>query len=230
MRVGLMESERKRERQGSGMASSVVVHAVVIGLAVYGTATAKVVVHRATPTGITVFHEPPVPPGPHPRQRTSRPRCELCPPAPIVQRPLTLPTINTKVEVPPLSWDSLVGTPDSWGTGHDAGPEPVTPEPGEDGVFHTVDVMAVPDARNPAPVYPAMLRDAGVDGSISARFVVDSTGRVAAASIAFLGGGNALFEQSVRRALEAARFSPALVNGRAVRVLMAQTFEFRLRH
>ncbi|HEX6809597.1 MAG TPA: energy transducer TonB, partial [Gemmatimonadaceae bacterium] len=97
-------------------------------------------------------------------------------------------------------------------------------------VFRTVDVMAVPDARNPAPTYPSMLREAGIEGSISAQFVVDSTGRVAAPSITFLGGGNALFQQSVRRALEAARFSPALVDGHAVRVLMAQTFEFRLRH
>lgn len=75
-----------------------------------------------------------------------------------------------------------------------------------------------------------MLREAGIEGSISAQFVVDSTGRVAASSITFLGGGNALFQQSVSRALEAARFSPALVDGRAVRVFMAQTFEFRLRH
>lgn len=89
--------------------------------------------------------------------------------------------------------------------------------------------MAVPDARNPAPVYPSMLRDAGIEGSVSAQFVVDTTGRVAASSIAFLGGGNALFQQSVRRVLEASRFSPALVNGHAVRVLMAQTFEFRLK-
>jgi protein TonB len=88
--------------------------------------------------------------------------------------------------------------------------------------------MAEPDPRNPAPDYPSMLRNAGVEGSVSAQFVVDTTGRVLAASIAFAQGDNALFQRSVRRALEAARFRPALVNGRAVRVLMAQAFQFRL--
>ncbi len=229
MRLGLMESERTRERHGSGMASSVVVHAAVIGLAVYGTASANAVVHRDTPPIIPTF---PVPTKPSTRPTTrhaGRARCDLCAPVPILKEVQPAPNLNTSVDVPPVSFDSVVTAPNDWGTGHDAGPGPASPQPGEDGVFRTVDVIAVPDARNPAPVYPSMLRDAGVEGSISAQFVVDSTGRVAGSSITFLGGGNVLFQQSVRRALEAARFSPALVDGRAVWVLMAQTFEFRLR-
>ena len=230
MRIGLMESERKRERHRSGMASSVVVHAAVIGLAVYGTAGAKPVARRDTPPVIRSFPVPTKPSNPTTTGHVGRRRCDLCAPAPIPEHVRPLPTIGTKVDVPPMSWDSLVGSPNDWGTRHDAETGSGSTARGEGGVFRTVDVMAVPDARNAAPVYPSMLRDAGIEGSISAQFVVDSTGRVAASSIAFLDGGNALFQQSVRRALEAARFSPALVDGRAVRVLMAQTFEFRLRH
>lgn len=229
MRLGLMESERKRERHGSGIASSVVVHAAVIGLALYGTASAKAVVHRDTPVIIPTFPVPAKPATPT-SGHVARPRCEPCTPMPILKEVLPAPNLNPTVVVPPVSWDSLVGAPNDWGSGHGAASGPGSPERGSGGAFRTVDVMAVPDARNPAPVYPTMLREAGIEGSISAQFVVDSTGRVAASSITFLGGGNALFQQSVSRALEAARFSPALVDGRAVRVLMAQTFEFRLRH
>jgi len=228
MRIGLMESERKRERHGRGMASSVVVHAAVIGLAWYGTARATVA--RSEPVIATPIHFL------APSRRTTattggsgRPG-GIRAPTRIPAHVPPIPVGPVTVHAPLVSWDSLVGAPNDWGSGHDAGARRGSPEQGADGVFRTVDVMAVPDTRNPAPVYPSMLRDAGVEGSVSAQFVVDSTGRVAASSIAFLDGGNAVFQQSVRRALEAARFSPAQVGGHAVRVLMAQTFEFRLRH
>ena len=229
MRLGLMESERKRERHGRGVVSSVVVHAVAIGLAWYGTAAAHVI--HSTPE---VLHPVPFPPPPatpttHGRTGSGSSRGSSVRPR-IPDRVPLVPVGPVTIPAPAVPWDSLVGAPKNWGTGHDAGPGSGSRASGDDGVYRTVDVMAVPDARNPAPVYPSMLRDAGVEGSISAQFVVDSTGRVAASSVTFLGGGNALFEQSVRRALEAARFSPALVDGRAVRVLMAQTFAFRLRH
>lgn len=229
MRIGLMESERKRERHGRGVASSVVVHAAVIALAWYGTAAANVA--QSAPEIVQPVHY--LPPAPTPNtskgggtasaggRRAPLKIPTHLPPIPV--GPVTVPT-------PPMAWDSLVGSPNDWGSSQDARGRPAAPGRGADGVFRTVDVMATPDPKNPAPVYPSVLRDAGVEGSVSAQFVVDSTGRVTASSVTFLGDGNALFRQSVRRALEAARFSPALVDGRAVRVLMAQTFQFRLRH
>ena len=228
MRIGLVESERKRERHGRGMLSSVVVHAVVIGLSVSGTADAKATHTKAQVVRRINFPPPPATPTRHTGDGSGTSHRITAPP----QIPKHLPPIPVgpvKIPVPSVSWDSLVGAPHDWGTVPGAGPRPGASGSGPDGVFRTVDVMAEPDARNPAPVYPSMLRDAGIEGAISAQFVVDSTGRVAASSITFLEGGNALFQQSVRRALEAARFSPALVDGHAVRVLMAQTFEFRLR-
>lgn len=228
MRIGLMESDRKRERQGSGMASSVVVHAMVIGLAWHGIAAAHVA--QSPPERLQPVHY--VPPAPGPNTSTggrSGSAGGLRAPSRIPSHLPVIPVGPVSVPMPPAAWDSLVGSPNDWGTGHEVGGQAGAPGRGADGVFRTVDVMAVADPGNPAPVYPSMLRDAGVQGSVSAQFVVDSTGRVAGSSITFLAGGNALFRQSVRRALEAARFSPALVDGRAVRVLMAQTFQFRLR-
>lgn len=228
MRLGLVESDRARERQARGMASSVVVHAVVIGLACYGTLGAHVV-HPAPEIIESGIPWPPLQaPRPVPGRRGSGPGSGRTRPPTIPPSAPAIPVGPVAPTAPPVAWESLVASPNDWGTGRGTGTRP-GPADGDGGVFRTVDVMAVPDARNPAPVYPSMLSDAGIEGSVTAQFVVDSTGRVAAPSIAFPGGGNALFQQSVRRALAAARFSPALVDGRPVRVLMAQTFEFRLR-
>jgi len=227
MDLGLVESQRRLERHGRGMASSVVVHAVVIGLAWYGTAGAIV---RSGPEIVASMPLPPLAPA-HPTPTSGRSGASggIAPAPTIPTRLPPIPVGPVTVRVPDAPWDSLVAAPNDWGSGRHADGRSGSQRPGTGEVFRTVDVMAVPEAGNPAPVYPTMLRDAGVEGSISAQFVVDSTGRVAAPSITFLDGGNALFQQSVRRALEGARFSPALVDGRAVRVLMAQTFQFRLR-
>ena len=63
---------------------------------------------------------------------------------------------------------------------------------------------------------------------VTAQFVVDSTGRVDQRSIAFVGEANVLFERAVRRALEQARFTPAMLRGRPVRMMMRQDFVFRI--
>jgi protein TonB len=228
MSIALMESARKPERDARGMGMSVALHATVIGLAWYATAGATAAAVR--PTAVVViptYRQPERPTTPStarrggggPSQRVYDPHIPDKIP-PVVPGPVLL-------EEPVVSWDSLLAGPNDMGPGRDAGPA-TGATPDGDGVFRTVDVMAEPDPRNPAPDYPSMLRNAGVEGTVSAQFVVDTTGRVAASSIAFAQGGNALFQRSVRRALEAARFRPALVNGRAVRVLMAQAFQFRL--
>ncbi|MGH7648816.1 MAG: energy transducer TonB [Gemmatimonadaceae bacterium] len=228
MSIGLMESARKAERDGRGMAMSVAVHATVIGLAWYATAGATAIAVRPPRVVVIPTYRQPETPtttstttrgGGAPSRRVYDPRIPDKIP-PVVPGPIV-------VDEPVVSWDSLVAGPNDMGPGRDAGP-PTGATPDGDGIFRTVDVMAEPDPTNPAPDYPSMLRNAGVAGSVSAQFVVDTTGRVVASSIAFAQGDNALFQRSVRRALEAARFRPALVNGRAVRVLMAQAFQFRL--
>jgi TonB family protein len=63
---------------------------------------------------------------------------------------------------------------------------------------------------------------------VTARFIVDTAGRVDPASVAFDGAGERLFEESVRRALLASRFRPARIGATSVRVLVRQDFSFRL--
>jgi TonB family protein len=95
-------------------------------------------------------------------------------------------------------------------------------------VFEIVEQPAQALAGNPHPEYPSLLRSANVTGTVSARFVVDTLGRVEQGSIAFEPGSDVLFESSVRRALLASRYSPAMTSGRRVRMLVRQDFAFRL--
>lgn len=229
MSIGLVESARKPERDGRGMAMSVAVHAAVIGLAWYATAGATVIPVRPPRVVVIPTYRPPA----TPTTTTTTTRGGGSPSRPVFDPkiPDKIPPVvpgPINIDRPVVSWDSLVAGPNDMGPGRDAGPSTGTAAPDGNGVFRTVDVMAEPDPRNPAPVYPSMLRSAGVEGSVSAQFVVDTAGRVVASSIAFAQGDNTLFQRAVRRALEAARFRPAEVNGRAVRVLMAQAFQFRI--
>jgi len=92
-----------------------------------------------------------------------------------------------------------------------------------------VDRQAEPLAGTLAPHYPDALRASGLEGTVVARFVVDSAGRVEAGSFAVVGSANSLFVASVETALSRARFRPAESNGVRVRQLVEQSFTFVLR-
>jgi TonB family protein len=87
---------------------------------------------------------------------------------------------------------------------------------------------AVPRPGNPKPEYPSLLRSAGVEGRVTARFIVDTAGRVEPGSIELETESNELFAAAVRKALERARFTAAETGGRKVRMRMWQEFAFRL--
>ena len=91
-----------------------------------------------------------------------------------------------------------------------------------------VERTVFPRRNNPTPRYPEQLRSRGIDGSFSVTFIVDTTGRVEAASIAFPTAMHELFAQSVRRTLMRSRYHPAEVSAHIVRQLVRQEFTFRL--
>jgi protein TonB len=110
------------------------------------------------------------------------------------------------------------------------------PRPGRDSLPRTgrtytsdlVEKVVTPRAGNPAPAYPASLRSAQVEGSVLARFVVDTTGRVEVASINFPEATHALFADAVRQSLLRSRYLPAVLDDHAVRQLVEQRFAFTL--
>ncbi len=82
----------------------------------------------------------------------------------------------------------------------------------------------------PLPVYPELLRQAGVQGRVVLEAVVDTTGRVLAASILVVSRTNPGFVAPARQALLATLFRPAMVAGTPVRMRVRIPYEFAIRN
>lgn len=98
-----------------------------------------------------------------------------------------------------------------------------------DSVFSAIavdsEVVRYPSA---APIYPQALLQQGIEGSVDAEFVVDTTGRVDLSTVKVLASADEEFSRSVETALAGALFRPAWRNLQKVRQLVRQRFSFRL--
>jgi protein TonB len=101
----------------------------------------------------------------------------------------------------------------------------------------TSPVALAPGSRN--PVYPGLMRSAGFEASVTAQFVVDTTGMIELSTFRLFRTTHTAppslddqvrqaFETAVRDALPGIRFIPAQVAGRKVRQLVQQPFVFAL--
>lgn len=75
--------------------------------------------------------------------------------------------------------------------------------------------------------YPAAMQAAGTSGRVTAEFVVDTMGVTEATHLGVVSSTDAYFSVAVLDAVRAARFRPAVRQGRPVRQLVRQTFEFQ---
>ena len=82
----------------------------------------------------------------------------------------------------------------------------------------------------PLPVYPELLRQAGVQGRVVLEAVVDTTGRVLPQSILVVSGTNPAFVAPARQALLATLFRPARVGGKAVQMRIRIPYDFAIRN
>lgn len=80
----------------------------------------------------------------------------------------------------------------------------------------------------PPPAYPPLLRAAGVQGQVIVAAVVDTSGLVEAGSVRIVLSDNPGFDAAAMATVRAARFRPARMYGRAVRVLVQVPVVFRL--
>ena len=78
------------------------------------------------------------------------------------------------------------------------------------------------------PRYPEDLRRAGVRGEVRAQYIVDTDGRAEPESFRVLSTSHTAFSESVKAALFCMRFLPAEMDGRKVRQLVQQPFNFDL--
>ncbi|HEX3157285.1 MAG TPA: energy transducer TonB [Gemmatimonadaceae bacterium] len=237
MRLTLPESDRARQRGTSGLATSVLLHTLLIGAAVLGTARAERRPMRPPPAldTLLVYHPPRLPQPPRSPARHVAPTSSVGQtpiPAPMPVPPTTVPTTIPSVDLPltaiapaehfasGLTGDraadgsaSTSGTPGGWDGVHEA---------------PAVEVAVTSRSGNAAPAYPASLRRQRVEGYVIARFVVDTLGRVERASLQVLHADHPDFADAVRAVLPRHRFTAARLDGRAVRQLVEQRFVFAL--
>ncbi|HUX34948.1 MAG TPA: energy transducer TonB [Gemmatimonadaceae bacterium] len=229
----LIESRAGRTRRPGGTLVSITLHTALI-------ATAVAVTARATPAPPPapivepVIYTAPVPrqPAPAAPAAPARPSSLTVPRIPVpVIAPVAVPT-----HLPPIDPRALVGD-SAW---FDLKPGPVAAPTGDgrataagaaDGVYDArqVDRAVMPVDGNPAPRYPERLRSAHVEGWVTVRFIVDTTGRAEPGSVEVLSATHPLFADAVRDALREARYRPAEAGGRRVRQLVEQRFGFTLR-
>ena len=82
---------------------------------------------------------------------------------------------------------------------------------------------------SPLPIYPDLLRQAGVQGRVVLEAIVDTTGRVLATSIQVVSATHPGFVAPARQALLASLFRPAMVGGQPIRMRVRIPYEFAIR-
>ncbi|HEY4305859.1 MAG TPA: energy transducer TonB [Gemmatimonadaceae bacterium] len=91
-----------------------------------------------------------------------------------------------------------------------------------------VDSAVVRSQLSAAPAYPLELLKKNIEGSVVARYIVDTTGFADTTSFNVIRATNQEFVAAVRDALPYMRFSPAKMAGHKVRQLVEQGFGFKI--
>jgi len=230
----LLESGASPTRRAGGTIVSIALHTAAIALAIVATARATAVkpanetphpplVYQVLPTHA---ERPPVQggkrlPGTYIGPALPRCECTVPPVAPTGLPPIDASSIGTQLPSIVFSGGGALGggVVDRAGLGRLSS---------DVFTWRLVDKAAAPRAGNPAPVYPTALRAAQIEGTVLARFVVDSGGRAEPGSIEFPEATHAQFAEAVRQSLLKSRYLPAMIDGRPVRQLAEQRFAFTL--
>ena len=98
------------------------------------------------------------------------------------------------------------------------------------GQFFDFQVTHPASARpsNMPPKYPAQLRAAGIEGTVIAKFVVDTNGSVIPRTFEVIRSDHDGFTAAVREAIPTIKFFPATVGERKVKQLVSMPFAFAL--
>jgi TonB family protein len=164
----------------------------------------------------------------------SRPEARPDQPAPtgpvpaIPSLPLQLPAIpplRLEPSAPLSSPVDLAALTRAMGT--ETSVEPSAGNGSEKSAFAVDEVDQPPELmRDFHPQYPELLRQSGVGGTVQLEYLIDSTGRVAAASTRVLASTHPAFSTSAIAAVRDARFKPGRRGGHPVAVLARQTIRF----
>ena len=231
----LLESRALRPRRSGGMALSVATHLALIA----GATAATTGIPRATrpPKPAAFVVTPPAPKPVEPRHvvvadpNTATMRGPF---VDIVIKRVDAPSIPP-VSLPPIDMRGAVAA-DSIVIG--SGPSRsggatcqlrclALADTGSSGEWH-VNELLMNMITSAKPRYPEPLRQAGIDGRVLVRFVVDTLGRIDPTSVQVLSSTHDQFTRAVRKALSGFRFRPAESNGKRIPALAEMPFEFKV--
>jgi periplasmic protein TonB len=231
----LLESKPKKEKRGGGTITSVVVHSILVGLAVYATANAAIRNEKPKQEKID-FVETPKDEPPPPKEEPPPPPppdVVVAPPPPkgfqVLTAPVEIPDVIPDIDLSKKVTDeadfSGKGVAGGVAKGKEGGAVVQSDQP----YFEfQVEKPVVPAPGSVQPRYPDMLRQAGVEGEVLAQFVVDTTGKAEGGSLKILKSSHDMFVQSVKNALPQMKFIPAEVGGKKVKQLVQQPFTFSI--
>lgn len=232
----LLESKPKKEKRGGGTVTSIVVHSILVGLAVYATANAAIRNEKPKQEKID-FVETPKDEPPPPKEEPPPPPppdVVVAPPPPkgfqVLTAPVEIPDVIPDIDLSKKVTDeadfSGKGAAGGVAKGVEGGKAVVQSD--QPYFEFQVEKPVVPAPGSVAPRYPDMLRQAGVEGEVLAQFVVDTTGKAEPGSLKILKSSHDMFVQSVKNALPQMKFIPAEVGGRKVKQLVQQPFTFSI--
>lgn len=226
----LVESGARRARSLRGAALSFAAHYGLILTAVFASAQAEVVAAGPRDEKIDYIEPTKVEPV-KPKAAPELVAAPLPPRAPAVfvapvEIPTGLPEIDlTKAPTDDSEFDSR-RVPSRLAPG-DSGVAPATTADQPYFEFQ-VDKPVMQAPNSASPLYPDILRRAGVEGEVIVSFVVDTLGRVDLRSFKVILASHDLFANAVRNALPRMRFIPAETTGGKVRQVVQQPFKFSI--
>jgi protein TonB len=219
----LIESNRKSNKKGAfglGLAS-LIGHSVLVLGAVVATLTAGEQSSETTLDTAMVFLN---------QEEQKKPEEQ----PPVVDVPqlkgfqtVVAPT-DIPTNIPPINLQEQFDPKDYTGTGVEGGIGTGI-VPSGDQVFLESVVEERPELLSgPQPLYPDLLRQAGVQGRVLVQAIIDTAGRAEPNSVKIIQSPNPGFDQPSRQAVLRALFRPARVHGRAVRVLVNIPYDFKI--
>ena len=231
----LIESKASRQKRFGGTVVSMTMHTITIGALIVVTANAGITNEKSKPTDISYVEvkKTELPP---PKQEAPPPDKVHVAPTPKGFKVLIAP-IEIPIDIPPIDLTRPItderdhtgkGTPGGTADGVAGAPKPLIIDPGHNYTLNEVEKPVITAPGSPGPIYPDMLRSAGIEGVVLAEFVVDTTGKAEVVTFKALKTDNELFSLAVRNALQRMRFLPAEVGGRKVKQLVQQPFHFRI--
>jgi protein TonB len=232
----LIESRASKQKRAGGTMLSVVVHAVLISAAVFGTLHASQEMDKPKAEKVefvTVKKDEPPPPKETPKPPPPDVVMKAPPPKgfQVLTAPIKIPDVLPDIDLTKkvTSAEDFSGKGVAGGIAKGVVGGTPTPINNDQTYFEfQVEKQVSPLPGNAGPRYPDMLRSANVEGEVLAQFVVDTTGRADMSTFKVLKTTHDLFTNAVKSTLPNMKFYPAEVGGRKVKQLVQMPFQFNL--